>query len=104
MPTQNDATDVERTDSSAELSELAESLGGSIQRRLILWVVRWTFGFAAIAVAVQWRPALAWLWWAGAIIAFISLLTLITLHVVARRRVELAQQRIAEYHKLILSI
>ena len=103
MPTLNDAKDVEQTHVSAELNELAASFDGSIRRRLILWVVRWTLGFVAIAVAVQWRPRLAWLWWAGAIVAFISLLTLILVHVVARRRVELARERIAEYHRLATS-
>jgi hypothetical protein len=104
MPNENNASEVERAHTSDELGELAASFNGSIRRRLILWVVRWTFGFAAIAVAVQWRPRLAWLWWAGAIIAFVSLLTLIALHVVARRRVELARERVSEYETFVRSI
>jgi hypothetical protein len=95
-----DSAEAPRKDLSAdaaELSELAGSLAGSIRRRLILWVVRWVLGFTAIAVAVQWRQSLSWLWWVGAIVAFISLVMLITLHAVSRRRVEFAQQRLAEH-------
>jgi hypothetical protein len=101
MRNENDFPEAPKDDMSAdaaELSEFADSLAASIRRRLLLWVARWVLGFGAIALAVRWRPTLSWLWWTGAIVAFISLLTLITLHVVSRRRIELAQQHLAEHH------
>jgi len=99
MPNENDANASEGAEASAddaELERLQAELAASIRRRLLFWAIRWTLGFAAIAAAVQWRPGLSWLWWVGAIVAFISLLTLLSLHVLSRRRLELARRRLAQ--------
>lgn len=72
----------------------------SVRRRLLLWVLRWSAGFALIAVIVYLRPGLAWLWWAGAGLAGLSLAVTLSMHVLVSRRVATAQQRIAEYERL----
>lgn len=43
------------------------------KQRLLFWTVRWTIGFFIIWVILQFYPDLTWLWWAGLIIALLSL-------------------------------
>lgn len=86
-------------DASAELEVAAAAVISSLRRRLALWAVRWTIGFAAIAVTLHFRPSMTWLWWAGGGVAVLSLLVLIGSNALIQRRMDTARTRIAEYER-----
>lgn len=83
------------TDTS-ELVSLSAGLTQSLQRRLVMWAVRWLIGFGIVAAVVHFWPSVAWLWWAAAAVAALSLITLLIVHFVVQRRIGVAQARIAE--------
>ena len=56
-----------------QLKALQEESEGFLKRRVTLWGIRWTIGFALIWGAVTYEPAWNWLWWAGAGLAVLSL-------------------------------
>jgi uncharacterized membrane protein len=84
----------------SDLNEMREVLTASIKRRLLMWVVRWTLGFAAIAVTVYFRPGLSWLFLAGAGVAAASLIVMLSMYAFARRRLEVGRQRLDDYEVL----
>jgi hypothetical protein len=55
----------------AALRALEADTAGFLRRRLAFWAVRWTLGFAVIAVVVYFRPDWRGLWWAGICVAAI---------------------------------
>lgn len=65
---------------STAADRIRDAMGLSLRRRLIAWAVRWTLSFLLIALIVWYWPEFAWLWWAGAIIAMLSLATMIAMH------------------------
>ena len=73
---------------------------GSFRRRLVLWAIRWTAGFIAIGIAVYLRPTLAWLFWAGAGLAGVSLVLMLTVHRVTVKRLATAERRIRESEQI----
>lgn len=75
-------------------------MSASTRRRLVLWAVRWTLGFTAIGLITHLRPGLDWLWWAGGLLALISLTITLGLYWSARRRIDTAQTRVGEYERL----
>jgi membrane protein implicated in regulation of membrane protease activity len=79
---------------------MREALTGSVKRRLLLWGVRWTLGFAAIAVAVHFYPTLTWLYWAGAGVAAVSLVVTLSIHAFAQRRLDFGKRRLDEYERI----
>lgn len=83
------------TDTS-ELVSMSAGLTQSLQRRLVMWAVRWLIGFGTVAAVVHFWPSVSWLWWAAAAFAALSLITLLVLHFVVQRRIGVAQTRIAE--------
>jgi hypothetical protein len=83
----------------SQLDELRASFAGSAKRSVILWAVRWTLGFAAIGVAVYFRPQWAWLWWAGAGVAALSLVVMLSMRFFTLRRIDAAQRRIRDYER-----
>jgi hypothetical protein len=48
-----------------ELQSLRQEWPGFSRRRLVLWLIRWTTGFAVIGIIVFFNPEWSWLWWAG---------------------------------------
>ncbi len=84
----------------SELSAMAAGLTQSLQRRLVMWAVRWLIGFGIVAAVVHFWPSAAWLWWAAAAVAVLSLVTLLLMHFVVQRRLQLAQTRIAEAEQI----
>jgi hypothetical protein len=83
-----------------KLNPLAVSFHGSLKRRLLMWLARWALGFSAVAIVVHLNPALAWVWALGAVVAAISLITILAWHVLINRRLTVARRRIAEYERL----
>lgn len=83
-PAQDQHTSVDH----AHLNGLREAIGVSVKRRLVLWAVHWTLGFAAIGLITHLRPGLDWLWWAGGLLALISLAITLGLYWSARRRID----------------
>ena len=78
------------------LRAAADAFAVSVRHRLLLWLRRWIAGFAAIAVIVYLWPGLAWLWWARAAVAGLSLAVMLTAHLFVRRRVRNVNRKIAE--------
>lgn len=76
--TEADALDRETTD--------------SFRRRLVAWAIRWTIGFALIALVTRSKPNLSWLWRAGAGVALLSLIV----NLVGNR---LVQERLAQIRR-----
>lgn len=62
---------------STELDHLKSSFEASVNRRFLLWSIRWTLGFAVIAAATSYYPSAAWLWYFGGAISVLSLLVLL---------------------------
>jgi len=56
-----------------QLDALRQHSEGFLARRVTLWGIRWTIGFAVIWAVVAYEPAWRWLWWAGAALAVLSL-------------------------------
>lgn len=96
---QDPAQDKYKSADHAHLNGLRETIGVSVKRRLLLWAVRWTLGFAAIGLITRLRPGLAWLWWAGGLLALISLAITLGLYWLARGRIDTAKTRIGEYER-----
>ena len=46
---------------------------GFLRERFARWAVRWTIGLVGILVITAFFPDLAWMWWAGAVLALLSL-------------------------------
>lgn len=83
------------------LDAASDAFTVSLRDRLLLWLLRWIAGFAAIAVIVYLWPGLAWLWWTGAAVAALSLVLMFALHYLLRRRVAKTKRRIAEAERLV---
>ncbi len=83
------------TDTS-ELASMSAGLTQSLQRRLVMWAVRWLIGFGIVAAVVHFWPSVSWLWWAAAAFAALSLITLLVVQFIVQRRIGVAQTRIAE--------
>jgi len=84
----------------SELDEMRKTLAGSVRRRLILWAVRWVLGFAAIAAVVHFYPTHSWLFWAGAVVAALSLIVTLSIHAFAKRRLDVGKRRLDEYERI----
>ena len=48
-----------------ELRSLRRGWSAFSYRRLVLWLIRWTIGFALIALVAALYPEVSWLWWVG---------------------------------------
>ena len=44
-----------------------------LRQRMSRWALRWTIGIVGILIVTAFYPGLAWLWWAGAGLALLSL-------------------------------
>jgi membrane protein YdbS with pleckstrin-like domain len=84
----------------SELDDMRGALAGSVRRRLALWAIRWVLGFAAIAVFVHFYPTLAWLFWAGAAVAALSLVVTLSIHAFGKRRLDVGERRLDEYERI----
>ncbi len=56
-----------------QLDEMRGETRAFLKQRLLFWALRWTIGFFGIWVILQFYPELTWLWWAGLVIALVSL-------------------------------
>jgi divalent metal cation (Fe/Co/Zn/Cd) transporter len=83
------------------ISAVSADLAQSVHRRLCLWGVRWVIGFCVIALIVYWVPRLSWLWWAGGVVAALSLVTTLVMHFILRRKIAAVQSSIAEMDRLV---
>ncbi|MCZ8252145.1 MAG: hypothetical protein O9318_06725 [Hylemonella sp.] len=83
-----------------ELAAMSAGLTQSLQRRLVLCAVRWLIGFGIVAAVAHFWPSAAWLWWAAAAAAGLSLVTLFATHFLVQRRIGVAQTRIAEAERM----
>ena len=95
------AEDLQEEPHRSELRRAGAVFAGSIRRRLALWAVRWTIGFIAIGIAAYLEPTLAWLFWAGAGLAGVSLVVTLTGYWMLRRRLAVAERRIDENERIV---
>lgn len=58
-----------------ELQSLRRGWSAFTIRRLALWLLRWTIGFALIGLVTALLPGLSWLWWLGIGFALLTPLT-----------------------------
>lgn len=84
----------------SQVERAGVAFAGLLRRRLVLWAIRWTVGFIGIGIAVYLRPTLAWLFWAGAGLAGVSLVLMLTVHRVTVRRLATAERRIQESEQI----
>src|SRR5688572_27905581 len=82
------------------LDEMREALTGSIKRRLLLWVARWTLGFAAIAEVEHFYPLLNQLYSAGAGVAAVSLIVMLSIYALAQMRLDHGKRRLDELERI----
>ena len=54
-------------------AEVRQGWTAFLRERLLRWALRWTIGFAGIYLVTVFYPDFAWLWWAGAGLALLSL-------------------------------
>lgn len=83
------------------LRAASEAFDVSLRHRLLLWLLRWIAGFAAIAVIVYLWPELAWLWWAAAAVAGLSLVLMLAIHRFVGRRAAQATRRLGEFDRFV---
>ena len=60
-----------------QLDEMRIEARAFLKQRLLFWAIRWTIGFFGIWVILQFYPELTWLWWAGLVIALVSLVAIL---------------------------
>ncbi len=69
-----------------QLDVLQQHSEGFLKRRVTLWGIRWTIGFAVIWAVVAYEPAWAWLWWVGAALAALSLTMILVGRALLKRK------------------
>lgn len=79
-----------------QLEELAAVSQGFLKREVTFWAVRWVIGFAIIAAIVHYYPDWSWLWLAGALVATITLSTLILANHFLKRKVAQTHDKISQ--------
>lgn len=88
----------------AELQALTAPFAASLKRRVTMWAVRWVIGFALIAFAVQQWPSATWLWWAGAAVAGLSLVSMLVMQVVLMRKAAGVQEKLEGLDRMVEEI
>ena len=77
----------------ADIAEVRSDLRIFVKRRMFTWAVRWAIGFGVIWVTVTYFPNLSWLWGAGGVLAFVSLVSILVGLRLIHRRLNQAEQR-----------
>lgn len=85
----------------AELEALTTEFFPSLKRAIVLWLLRWIIGFGVIAFVVTLWPSFAWLWWAGAAVAGLSLFSMLFMRAVLRRKTATVHQRLGELDRMV---
>ncbi|SDK63648.1 hypothetical protein [Microbulbifer yueqingensis] len=85
----------------AELQALTAPFAVSLRRRVAMWAIRWAIGFGLIALAVQQWPSATWLWWAGAAVAGLSLVSMLAMHVILLRRTAGLQEKLEGLDRMV---
>ncbi len=75
-----------------ELGSVEQQTSQLVAGALAMWVVRWVFGFAIIALVTWFKPAWSWLWWAGIVLASASLLFTLAMQFFLQRKVAKARK------------
>ncbi len=95
MPDESHAEEIIDSELS-QLKALQEESEGFLKRRVTLWGIRWTIGFALIWGAVTYEPAWNWLWWAGAGLAVLSLTAILVGRALLNRKFAQVEAKAAE--------
>lgn len=91
-----DLDSLDDLDMEQPLAELKAFSSGFLKRELTFWAIRWIIGFGIIAAVVHYYPDWSWLWWAGAIVACITLTTLLLAHAFLKRKLAQTEQKITD--------
>lgn len=92
------------TNSSEQIAELEAHAAGfapSLKRGLIMWAIRWLIGFGLIALAVKIWPSITWLWWVGAAVAGVSLLSMLVMQWVLQRKAISIRKQLGELDRIV---
>lgn len=71
-----------------QLDALQNESESFLKRRVTLWGIRWSIGFALIWAVVSYQPAWNWLWWVGAALAVLSLGSIFLGRIILKRKFE----------------
>lgn len=88
----------------AELEALTAGFVPSLKRGLIMWAIRWAIGFGLIALAVKVWPSITWLWWVGAAVAGLSLLSMLVMQLVLQRKAASVHQRLDDLDQMVAEL
>jgi Flp pilus assembly protein TadB len=102
---------VDEEDEQVELAELARELDEEeiawkrqLRKQMLMWLIRWTIGFAIIAIIYSYQPGWTWLWWSGIAIATVSLVFNVVLGMMMHRHFRRARQQFKEADAFAASI
>lgn len=84
-----------------ELQSLRSDWSAFSRRRLVLWGVRWTIGFAIIGVVVYSNPEWSWLWWFGLGFALLTPITASIGQRIVSRKLREAEKSLAALEETI---
>ena len=64
-----------------------------LKQRLLFWGLRWTIGFIGIWIILQFYPDLTWLWLAGGIVAFLSLVAILVVFFFLEKKMKSSSEK-----------
>lgn len=92
----------DNVDYQQELSEIRRQINieekdaqDLLRKQLINWTVRWIIGFILVGVVFYLTPNSGWLWWVAVIVAALSLLSILTLAVLTRRKLDATRAKLS---------
>ncbi len=79
-----------------ELRSLRRGWSGFSCRRVVLWLIRWTIGFAFIGLFAALFPGMSWLWWVGIGFAMLTPVTAMASQWLVSRKLRQVESALAE--------
>jgi len=84
-----------------ESDEIGSEFASFFKRRIVMWAVRWTIGFALTGVLVSFRPEYEWLWWITGGLALVSLLLLLLGQWLVQRKLAQTTTKIDDVNAIV---
>ena len=84
------------SDNREEFQSLRRGWSAFTYRRLVLWLIRWTIGFALIGLFAALYPELSWLWWVGIGVAMLAPVTALASQWLVSQKLRQAESALAE--------
>ncbi|GJM02443.1 MAG: hypothetical protein DHS20C08_09440 [Rhodomicrobium sp.] len=77
------------------MTEASQKPSRFLISKLALWAIRWVIGFGLIWLVVSYYPDYSWLWWAGCLLAALSLAVIIVSTYILNRKLGEITEKIA---------